>query len=100
MTDAGITHLHTRSGTRIPVRVETSREGKTLVECHEPGPFLEHITEGRVRGPLGPDTILRGVVIPLEGATFTLFDQFGVVADEIVRLNDEEAHQRLLDALW
>jgi hypothetical protein len=98
--DPCVTYLHTENGSTIPVRVLTSKEGKTLFECSDPLPFLEHITAGRWKPPLSPQTYLRGVLIPSQGATFSLLDPFGVVADEVVKLSDQEAHSRLLDALW
>jgi hypothetical protein len=80
------------------VRISTS-ESTTLIECQEPLPFLEHITKGQWSASLTPDTYLRGRVLPNEGALFCLCDQFGMVADDIVRLTNEEAQSLILDRL-
>jgi hypothetical protein len=90
--------LHLDDGETIPVRISTS-ENTTLIECQEPMPFLEHITHGRWTVSLSPDTYLRGCVLPNEGALFCLCNQFGMVADDIVRLTNEEAQTLILDRL-
>ncbi len=90
--------LHLEGGEQIPVRISTS-DDTTLIECEEPMPFLEHITRGHWQTSLTPDTYLRGCVLPNEGALFCLCDQFGMVADEVVRLTCEEAQQLILDRL-
>jgi len=90
--------LHLDDGETIPVRISTS-ENTTLIACQEPRPFLEHITKGQWSAALTPDTYLRGRVLPNEGALFCLCDQFGMVADEIVRLTNEEAQTLILDRL-
>jgi hypothetical protein len=90
--------LHLNDGETIPVRISTV-ENTTLIECQEPLPFLEHITNGQWSARLSPDTYLRGRVLPNEGALFSLCDQFGMVADEIVRLTNDEAQKLILDRL-
>ena len=90
--------LHLDDGETIPVQVSTS-ENTTLIECQNPRPFLEHITHGRWSASLTPDTYLRGCVLPNEGALFCLCDQFGTVADDIVRLTNEEAQRLIFDRL-
>jgi hypothetical protein len=90
--------LHLDDGETIPVRISTS-DNTTLIECQEPMPFLDHITNGRWTTVLTPDTYLRGRVLPNEGALFCLCDQFGLVADEVVRLTQEEAKRLILDRL-
>jgi hypothetical protein len=90
--------LHLNGGETIPVRIK-SGEKTTLLECETPAPFLAHVTRGRWTSPLQPDTYLRGVVTSGEGAIFSLCDQFGIVADEIVRLDPDEA-RTLLEVIW
>ncbi|MBV8880323.1 MAG: hypothetical protein JO332_10185 [Planctomycetaceae bacterium] len=85
-------------GETIPVRILT-HDNTTLIECEQPVAFLEHITNGKWSRTLSPDTYLRGRVLPNEGALFSLCDQFGMVADEIVRLTNEEAQNLILDRL-
>src|SRR5436190_6459499 len=85
-------------GGTISVQVSTS-DNTTLIECLNPHPFLRHITRGRWSASLTPDTYLRGCVLPKEGALFCLCDQFGTVADDIVRLTNEEAQQLIFDRL-
>jgi len=90
--------LHLSGGETIPVRI-SSGEKTTLLECQTPAPFLAHVTRGRWTSPLQPDTYLRGVVTSGGGAIFSLCDQFGIVADEIVRLDPYEA-RTLLEVIW
>ncbi len=90
--------LRLDDGETIPVRIATSDE-TTLIECQVPRPFLEHITHGQWQTSLTPDTYLRGCVLPKEGALFCLCDQFGMVADDVVRLTTEEARTLILDRL-
>lgn len=90
--------LRLPDGETLPVRILES-SGSTLIECEEPMPFLEHITRGTWRTTLTPDTYLRGCLWPREGALFSLCDQFGMVADEVVRLTCEEARELILDRL-
>jgi len=90
--------LHLPDGETIAVQISTS-DNTTLIECQNPRPFLEHITHGRWSASLTPDTYLRGCVLPNEGALFCLCDQFGTVADDIVRLTNEEAQHLILDRL-
>jgi len=90
--------LLTETNGEIPIKISTS-EKTTLIECQEPVPFLEYITSGRWNAPVGPDTYLRGCVLPKEGALFSLCNQFGLVADEVVRLTEEEAKRLILDRL-
>jgi hypothetical protein len=90
--------LHVGDGEMIPVRISRF-DNTTLIECAQPVPFLEHITNGRWSATLSPDTYLRGRVLPEEGALFCLCDQFGTVADEIVRLTFEEAQKLIFDRL-
>jgi hypothetical protein len=90
--------LHLDDGDTIPVHVSTA-DNTTLIECQDPMPFLEHITHGRWSTSLTPDTYLRGCVLPNEGALFCLCDQFGTIADDIVRLTNQEAQELILDRL-
>jgi hypothetical protein len=90
--------LHMSGGETIPVRIAAG-EKTTLLECQAPAPFLAHVTRGRWTSPLQPDTYLRGVVTSGVGAIFSLCDQFGIVADEIVRLDPDEARV-LLEVIW
>ena len=85
-------------GETIAVQISTS-EDTTLIECQNPRPFLQYITHGRWSASLTPDTYLRGCVLPKEGALFCLCDQFGTVADDIVRLTNEEAQTLIFDRL-
>lgn len=90
--------LRLDDGGTITVQVSATGD-TTLIECLEPGAFLEHITCGRWNSPLTPDTYLRGCVFQNEGAQFSLCDQFGMVADGIVKLTPEEAQRLILDRL-
>lgn len=90
--------LHLDGGESISVNVART-DKTTLIECQNPRPFLEHITHGRWSAALTPDTYLRGCILPNEGALFTLCDQFGTVADEIVRLTNKEAQELIFDRL-
>lgn len=91
--------LRTEDGQGIPLQVATW-EGTTLLECRDPQAFLRQVAEGRSELSLSPDTYLRGVVIPGEGAFFQLRDPFGLVADDVLSLGEEEARLRLLDRIW
>ena len=90
--------LTTDDGETISVQVSTS-DNTTLIECQNPRSFLHHITHGKWSASLTPDTYLRGCVLPNEGALFCLCDQFGTVADDIVRLTNEEAQRLIFDRL-
>jgi hypothetical protein len=91
-------HLQAEGQEAIPVKLAT-HVATTLLECHAPGPFLAHVTQGRWTEPLAPDAYLRGILIPDEGAIFSICGPLGVVADEVVRLTDGEARRLILDRL-
>ena len=91
--------LRTADGIDLPVSVAESGP-KRLVECREAATFLRHISGNRCDPELSPDTFLRGVVIPGEGAFFQLRDVFGVVADDVCRLTDSEVRETLSGILW
>lgn len=92
-------HLHPAGEEAIPVRLANS-DRTTLLECHAPDRFLVHVTEGRWSSRLTPDVYLRGVVIPKEGALFSICGPLGVVADEVVRLSEDDAKRLVLDLIW
>lgn len=94
-----IAALHLNDGETIPIRIGKN-DRTTLVECKTPLPFLAHITQGRWTAELKPDTYLRGIVFSDEEAVFSLFDQFGTVADEVVRLSPEQARSLILEKVW
>ncbi|HVR86547.1 MAG TPA: hypothetical protein VMU54_19645 [Planctomycetota bacterium] len=96
--DRQVRSLHLDDGETIPVRISTS-ENTTLIERQQPLRFLEHITKGQWSASRTPDTYLRGCVPPNEGALVCLCDHFGMLADEIVRLTNEEAQTLILDRL-
>jgi hypothetical protein len=91
--------LHLNDGETIQIWIGAT-DTTTLLECKNPVPFLAHITQGRWTGALDPDTYLRGVLFDDEEAIFTLCDQFGVVADEVVRLSPEAARALILEKVW
>jgi hypothetical protein len=91
--------LHLADGETIPLLIAPA-ERKTLLECPIPMPFLSHITNGKWSSDLNPDTYLRGVVFENSEAVFSLFDQFGMVADAVVRLSPDEARSLILERLW
>ncbi len=92
-------HLPLAGGETIPI-TNAANDRTTLLECQNPLPFLEHVTQGRWPNSIGPDTYLRGIVIPDEGAIFSLCGPLGIVADDVVRLTPERAQALLLDKIW
>ena len=91
-------HLVTDAQDAIPVKLASSDDA-TLLECDAPGRFLAHVTEGRWRQPLAPGAYLRGIVVPREGAVFSLCGPLGLLADEVVRLSEADARRLVLDRL-
>jgi hypothetical protein len=96
--DRQLLSLHLDDGETIPVRISTSGN-TTLIECQQPLSFLEHLMKGQWPASLTPDTYPRGRVLPNEGTLICLCDQFEMLADEIVRLPNEEAQTLILDRL-
>ena len=93
------TYLHPGDDEAIAVRLADSQD-MILLECHAAERFLSHITLGRWSEPLGPEAYVRGIVIPREGAQFSLCGPLGVVADDVARLSEDEARTLILDRLW
>ncbi len=91
-----LAYLHSGEDRRIPVYL-ADFEDKTLIECHEAGSFLQHITSKNAS--ISPESYIRGVVLPGEGSVFQLLDQFGTVCEEVARL-DEAGTSRLLQEIW
>ena len=91
--------LHTDQGRSIPLLMAT-HDDNIVLECREPGDFLNHVANFSHPAELAPDVYLRSVTIPEEGAFFQLRDQFGTLVDEIVRLSNPQAKRLLLDRIW
>jgi hypothetical protein len=91
-------HLLTDAQDPIPVKLASSDDA-TLLECHAADRFLAHVTEGRWRQPLAPGAYLRGIVVPREGAVFSLCGPLGLLEDEVVRLSEADARRLVLDRL-
>ena len=92
-------HLHLAGGETIPLKI-AANDRTTLLECQNPLPFLEHVSQGRWTNSIGPETYLRGSVHPEEGAIFSLCGPLGIVADDVLRLSPERARSLLLDMIW
>lgn len=90
--------LEADGGERIPLQV-ARHEDRLLLECWEPGRFLALVCARPGPHALPPDTYLRGVVIPGEGAIFQLLDPLGVVVEEAGRLNCHQADRLVLDRI-
>lgn len=91
--------LHTGNGGTIRLKAAFF-SGRILFECYEPSTLLSYLTKGQFAGSLSPDTYLCGVVIPGEGAFIELRDQFGSLAHDVIKMNDAQANELLIDRIW
>lgn len=86
--------LYSKDGVTINLRCESTTEGVTLIECLEPRKLLNHLeVEGNYK--FTSECYLKGAVIPGEGAFFDLFDTFGALVRDVVRLDEKQSYDLL-----
>ena len=90
--------LLSREGKSIPLIIEKTDEGTTLIQCYEPQEMMNYFDVGdEVR--LSSDCYIKGAVVPGEGAFFDLFDSFGTLINDVISLNDQEADELLFSRI-
>lgn len=87
--------LREADGNEIPVRTAPSGR-KILFESAEAAAFLRHVTLGDGRS-LPPRALLRGVIVPDEGAFVEVYDSFGRVEEHFLRWDDERTRQLVME---
>ena len=83
-------------GNPVDISVEMTQEGVALIECSEPLAFMTYLD---IKGKVNANCYLRGIAIPGEGAFFDLFDRFGSIMRDVMRLSDKKSKDLLLSKI-
>lgn len=86
-------------GLTVPLEYQETKDGVTLLQCFEPAVLLSYLNVNRDYKLLGEECYVKGVAIPGEGAFFDLFDAFGSLTRDIVRLTDQQSEELILSRI-
>lgn len=83
----------------IPLKV-AKFEGKVLIECKKAPALLNHLFDDLNLDPsIKTDQVLRAVFYPDEGLVIELFDTFGRLSEDSMKISTEDANNKFFNSL-